>query len=139
MQCFVKMKRSFPFFKSSIQLAPGSWNSSSLTHFCCNTLHGGCTSPSSIVQIFHGHRLLQRTVQIPRKSESGLGTRFHRCSGHTAKSKFRGICHKGARSPVMSLDTGTPNIVLLLAASRDGHTFWVSDVLTHLAVFINIE
>ena len=39
----------------------------------------------------------------------------------------------------MSLDTGTPNIVLLLAASRDGHTFWVSDVLTHLAVFINIE
>ena len=34
----------------------------------------------------------------------------------------------------MSLDTGTPNIVLLLAASRDGHTFWVSGVLTRLAV-----
>ena len=56
------------------------------------------------------------------------------------KSKFVGICHKGARSPVMSFDTGTNTQYcacwqLLVTDS----SFWVSSVLTHLAVFINVN
>ena len=55
------------------------------------------------------------------------------------KSKFVGICHKGVRSPVMSFDTRTnTQYCAYWQHLVTDSSFWVSSVLTHLAVFINV-